>query len=87
MLCYIIKGVFFDAGVREILRTPLLKTQICTLIHETQRHRSQPCILSEPKANLIQIMSSVCLQDPLLVLYGAKMVRCRRKDIRCREKA
>ena len=32
------KGGIFDAGVRAILRTPLLKTQICTLIHETQRH-------------------------------------------------
>ena len=38
----IVKGGIFDVGVREILRTSLLKTQICTLIHETQRHRSQP---------------------------------------------
>ena len=37
------KGGIFDAGVREILRSPFLTTQICTLIHETRRHRSQPC--------------------------------------------
>ena len=37
------KAGIFDAGVREILRSPLLNTQICTLIHKTQSHRSQPC--------------------------------------------